>query len=171
VEHLPLVLEAEQAPRLTEVDPARLGDLVGVVGDVAGDVAEQVEVHALVVPDALALRDVPVLDRAEGRDELARHARLLLDLPRRGGLRRLAGLDEALGELPAAVGETDQRHLPAAVDDAAGRHLSARGQAGHVASPAAGSGAGVGGSVAGMAASWTRTCRPVAPAGGGVRGC
>ncbi len=123
-DHLALGGVAEGLLRLRQRDPARLLDLVVVVGDVTADVGEQEEAHRLA--DRAPVAPIPVARLAELTHGLGNDPGLLANL----ALGRLHGaltrIDVPLRqrEHARAVGRAasgdDRDHLIAAHDDAAG---------------------------------------------------
>src|SRR5205823_3179599 len=98
-----LVCKRQPRERLVGVEPARVLDLVVVIGGVAVLVFEQEEVDELVVADgrAVLIPREPELDLLQPRADAAGEPRLLGDLARCGLLERLPVLALALRQLPA----------------------------------------------------------------------
>ena len=112
---------------LLERDPARVLDLVVVIGGGPGAELEQEEAHAL--GDQPAVAAVVIADVAERLDQLGVDAALLAHLARRRLLLGLVAVEVALRQrhdacaVRRAAGGHDQQHLAVAHDDAAGRDL------------------------------------------------
>src|SRR5581483_5660801 len=110
--HVPLAAIGEEPRRLGERQPPRLGDLVTMrrrdVAEAARGIADEEERDDLEHPFALPLE--PVADVAELAERPAADAGLLLRLPERRPLARLARVDLALRERP------DARRLAAGPD-------------------------------------------------------
>src|SRR5205085_7695212 len=111
--------------RFAHWDPADVVVLMVVPRHIAADRAHQEELDDLV--HALTGQGEPVLDLADGPNDLDLESRLLADLAQRGLFDALAQVGRALREDPRAVGLTSRKHYfePAralAHDDAAGGH-------------------------------------------------
>jgi hypothetical protein len=108
----PLRLEAQQAGRLVEADPANLIELMVVALQVATDRFHQEVVDSLVDPRAAL--DEPVFDRVEDIRDPDLEPGLLADLANGGLLARLTRIGRALRQGPgvdiavAAAGTDDK---------------------------------------------------------------
>ena len=126
--HVALARVGQLADGCLDRHPARVLDLVVVVGRRAGAEREQEEAHAL--GDQAPVAAVVVADLAERLDQLGLDAALLADLARRRLLVGLVAVEVALGQRDdaRAVGRAPRRARRAArrrraSDDAAGRDL------------------------------------------------